>query len=204
MSTTEARTIIKTETPGWYEDPATGKKTRKSDGDRVMTRAEYDQMVLDQEPAITPEAMREATEQTMREQARDKAVEQAAKDVGGKVTTDRTPTAKPEATPVTLTSGKVVFGATVEIRCAWVDPDKRTPAQEKLFAGDPRKITYEAVKAAADGKRSAMPDGSKRVIKKQDAFQVRFSVENQAKWRAELRRRKNKARREAARKAAKA
>lgn len=176
------RTIIKTDTAGWFEDPTTGKKTRKQDGDRVMTRAEYEQHVLDQDPA---QAQPEQQEQP----------EAKADTNGGKAAT-------PPAEEVELTTGKTATGKTLVIQCAWVDPDKRTPEQVKLFEGDPSKITYEAVKQAAGGKRSAFPDGTKRTIKPQDAFQVRFSPANQQKWRAELRRRKTKARREAARKAA--
>lgn len=174
----EGRTIIKTSTAGWYEDPVTGKKTRKQDGDNVMSRAEYDQMVLDADPSRTdaPAAKPESN-------------------------------GKPQAPVAALPTGKVAVGETIDRRCAWVDPDKRTDAQEKLFAsnfkGVDAKDTYDRVKDAAGGKRSAMPDGTTRRIKVQDSFQVRFSPENQRKWRAELRRRKNKARREAARKAAK-
>lgn len=36
------RTIIKTKTAGWYEDPATGKKTRKQDGDQILTKQEWE------------------------------------------------------------------------------------------------------------------------------------------------------------------
>ncbi len=35
------RIIVKTQTPGWFEDPETGKKTRKQDGDTIVdTKAE--------------------------------------------------------------------------------------------------------------------------------------------------------------------
>lgn len=126
------------------------------------------------------------------------------------------PAAKPAAAPkppaekVTLTSGKVVTGKTVRIRCAWVEPDKRTKAQEKIFATNFKDVEpgkgYEAmVKAAGNGKNAAdaMPDGSEREIKVQDAFQVRFTVENQKKHRNALRRTKTAAAK-AAREAAKA
>jgi hypothetical protein len=118
--------------------------------------------------------------------------------------------AKPPAEKVTLTSGKEATGKTLTIRCAWVDPDKRTAAQQKLFdtgfAGVEPGKAYEAmVKAAGKGAKAeaAMPDGTERMIKVQDAFQVRFSVENQKRHRNELRRRKATAKK-AAREAAKA
>lgn len=196
MATAEARIIVKTETAGWYEDPATGKKTRKQDGDRIMTSAEYSQLILDAEPA------RVATDQEKNMDDAPAEAEATTTEDQPKQTAQRPPTAKPDAEVITLTTGKRVTGKTIEIRCAWVDPDKRTPEQVALFEGDPRQINYDSVKAAAGNKRSAFPDGSKRTIKKQDAFQVRFSPENQIKWRAELKRRKTKARREAARAAA--
>lgn len=197
MATAEARIIVKTETAGWYEDPATGKKTRKQDGDRIMTSAEYAQLILDAEPA---REVATDQEKNMDEAATVEA--EVTTDDAPKQTAQRPPTAKPDAEIVTLTTGKRVTGKTIEIRCAWVDPDKRTPEQVALFEGDPRQISYDSVKTAAGTKRSAFPDGTKRTIKKQDAFQVRFSPENQIKWRAELKRRKTKARREAARAAA--
>jgi hypothetical protein len=120
------------------------------------------------------------------------------------------PTPKPPAETVTLTSGKQATGKTLTIRCAWVDPDKRTKKQQELFdtgfAGVEKGKTYEAmVKAAGNGKAAAdaQPDGAERVIKVQDAFQVRFCPDNQKKHRNELRRRKATARRQA-REAAKA
>lgn len=178
-----ARTIIKTETAGWFEDPATGKKTRKQDGDNIVTRAEYEQTLLDADPA------------------------QKAADNGGQATEAKpAPAPATDAEQVELTSGKSTTGKVLKIKCAWVEPDKRTEAQEKLFASNFKGVksadTYDRVKAAAGGKRSAMPDGRVRVIKPQDAFQARFHPENQQKWRAELRRRKNKARAETARRAA--
>lgn len=160
------RTLVETGTAGWFEDPTQpGKKVRKNNGDKVVSRAEYD-----------------------------------------KIAKGETVESKP-VKATTLTTGKRVTGATVTVQCAWVDPDKRTPAQQKLFESNfaglkKGETAYDAVKDAAGGKRSALPDGSKREIKIQDVFQVRFSPENQKKWRAELRRRKNKTRRDAARKAA--
>lgn len=180
------RTIIKTDTAGWFEDPTTGKKTRKKDGDVVMTGAEYAQTLLDADPSKTAPA--EQPEQP----------EAKAATNGGK--------AKDPQPEVTLTTGKVTTGATLTRKCAWVDPDKRTDAQAKLFDANFKGVkpedTYDKVKAAAGGKRSALPDGTVRVLKPQDAFQVRFCPENQQKWRAELRRRKNRQRAAKARKAA--
>lgn len=184
-----ARTIVQTQTPGWFEDPATGKKTRKQDGDTVVSRAEYDQMLLDAED--TPAA----ADATVNGQQ-----------VDHKTTESRNAEHRANAAaaaPVRLTSGKLSKGKTVEIRCAWVDPDKRSPAQAKLFAGPRSKLTHDAVAKAATGPENA-PDGRLVVINAQDAFQVRFHPDNQRKWRAELRRAKTKARREAARKAVKA
>jgi hypothetical protein len=181
------RTIIKTDTAGWYIDPtANDKKVRKQDGDIIVTRGEYDQMVLDAEDG-KGEAPNAVTNGNASEAARKQTVKDAA-----------------AAAPVMLTSGRLSKGATATIRCAWVDPDKRTPEQQKLFAKGAKAITYEKVLAAADGKASAKPDGREVVIQVQDAFQVRFHPENQRKHRAELRRIKNKKRRDAARKAAKA
>lgn len=169
--TTATRTLIQTDTPGWFIDPdSPDKKTRKSPGDTIVSRAEYEKML-------------EAPKRGDRTDAAQ--------------TDEREP-----VTTTALSTGKVVTGQTVEIRCAWVDPDKRTDEQKAIFDGDPKEITYDAVKAAANGKRSAFPDGTVRRIKPQDAFQVRFCPDNQTKWRAELRRRKAKARREAARAAA--
>lgn len=174
------RTIIKTDAAGWFEDPATGKKTRKKDGDVIMTGEQYAQTLLDADPSKTAPV----------EQPEDKAA-----------TNGSNP--QPQ---VTLTTGKVTTGATLTRKCAWVDPDKRTDAQAKLFDANFKGIkpedTYDKVKAAAGGKRSAMPDGTVRVLKPQDAFQVRFCPENQQKWRAELRRRKNRQRATKARRAA--
>jgi hypothetical protein len=46
MPTTQHRTIIRTETPGWFLDPETGKKTRENKGvDRVVSQAEWDEQV---------------------------------------------------------------------------------------------------------------------------------------------------------------
>jgi hypothetical protein len=109
---------------------------------------------------------------------------------------------KPEVQVKTLTSGKVAIGKTATIRCAWVDADKRTPAQQKLFDElPPAPKMYELMVKAAGGKAEAMPSGEEREIKVQDLFQVRFSTANAEKWRNELRRRSNakkRAEREAA------
>lgn len=187
---TATRTIIQTDTPGWFLDPATDKKTRKQDGDTVMTRAEYDQMLLDNEDKPAADVT-----DTPAEAPVEAPTTEATKPAS------RKPTAKADAEVTALTSGKVAVGKTLKIRCAWVDPEKRTPEQAVLFntgfAGVEKGKTYEAVKAAAGNKRSAFPDGSDRVIKVQDAFQVRFSPDNQKLWRNELRRRNNAAKREA-------
>lgn len=201
-ATPQTRTIIKTDVAGWFDDPQTGKKTRRIDGDQVVTRAEYDQMLIDAETA-TEQANLQTKENT--DVATTEAPPARAHDA------DKPAKEKPAKEPapeVTLTSGKVVTGSTVTIKCAWVDPENRTKAQEKLFAkyaaGDRKAFTYDKVLAAAGDDAKAKPDGRERTIKKQDAFQARFHPDNQDKWRAELRRIKNKARREAARKAAKA
>lgn len=168
-----SRTIVKTETPGWFQDPATGKKTRKKDGDTILTLDEF--KALSEKPAKTK------TVAELREGAIEAGKDQPL---------------------VTLTTGKTGRGKMTTIRCAWVDVANRTPAQKTLFEGDPSKITYDNVVKAAGTTKSAMPDGRERVIKVQDAFQVRFYPENQKKWRSELLRRKNRARREAAKAAA--
>ncbi len=195
MSIAQPRTIIKTDVAGWFDDPVSGKKTRKQDGDQIVDRATYDQMLVDAETTTLP--IKESPVATTETPATEPV--DVAKPVKEKPV-------KAPAPEVTLTSGKVVSGTTVTIQCAWVDPDKRTKAQEKLFAkyagGDRKAFTYEKVLAAAGDDATAKPDGRERVIKKQDAFQARFHPDNQDKWRAELRRHKNKIRREAARKAA--
>lgn len=153
-------------------------------------------------PALTPEQEDALSDATLGTDATDEA----------KKTTK--PAAKPAAAPkppaekVTLTSGKAVTGKTMKIRCAWVEPDKRTKKQQELFdtnfAGVERGKSYEAmVKAAGNGakKDEHMPDGTERLIKVQDAFQVRFTPENQRKHRNALRRANTaaaKAKREAA------
>lgn len=195
MSIAQPRTIIKTDVAGWFDDPVSGKKTRKQDGDQIVDRATYNKMLVDAES--TPiHRIKESPVETI-----DTLV---AEQVDAKPAKEKP--VKAPAPEVTLTSGKVVSGTTVTIQCAWVDPDKRTKAQEKLFAkyagGDRKAFTYEKVLAAAGDDATAKPDGRERVIKKQDAFQARFHPDNQDKWRAELRRHKNKIRREAARKAA--
>lgn len=177
------RTIIKTETPGWFIDPTNGdKKVRKQEGDNILTRTEYDKALSDDTTPV---------------------------DSSPKATTERMKAAikadKPEVQTTILSSGKAVTGKTTTIKCAWVDPDNRTDEQVKLFdKGDPKVLTFDAVKKAAGTSRKAQPDGTERIIKVQDAFQVRFCIENQSKWHAELRRRKARIRREKARKAAKA
>ncbi len=208
MSTTISATrhIIKTDVAGWFDDPISGKKTRRQDGDVVVTRAEYEQMVLDAEDVTAKANIKENT--AVSTATPDAPVEDAAKNEVEPAKAKPEKPVKEPAPEVTLTSGKVVTGATVTIKCAWVDPDKRTKAQEKLFAkyaaGDRKAFTYEKVLAAAGDDKNAKPDGRERTIKKQDAFQARFHPDNQDKWRAELRRIKNKIRRETARKAAKA
>lgn len=194
---TEQRILVETGTPGWYENPTNpGKKVRRTDADQVMSDEQYRQYTINQrdeqsvtqaeKPADQPENGNEAAQQ---QQAETQAANAATREAAAK--------AAPQTT--TLTSGKVATGATMKIRCAWVDADKRTDAQKALFdanfKGVERGKSYEAVKDAAGSKRSAFPDGTDRTIKVQDGFQVRFKPENQRKWRNELRRRKTLARR---------
>lgn len=40
----EARTIIQTKTAGWFLNPETGKKTRKQDGDQILTEKEWNDL----------------------------------------------------------------------------------------------------------------------------------------------------------------
>lgn len=40
-----ARTIVQTNTPGWYLDPETGKKTRRNGDDRIVSQAEWEKIV---------------------------------------------------------------------------------------------------------------------------------------------------------------
>jgi hypothetical protein len=187
-----ARTLIKTTTTGWFLDAEDldGKRVRKTDEDTILTREEFDALRNGKAPENAEQAAaKQAGTQAANAKTRKAA---AAKD-------------KPEPVVTTLTSGKVVTGETVEVRDAWVEPANRTKAQAKLFdsgfEGVPAQKTYDKVVAAAKGDKAALPSGAVRVVKKQDAFQVRFSVENQHKHRNELRRKKNAAKR-AARKAA--
>ena len=106
-----ARTIIETK-PGYFKDPATNKRTKKEDGDKVVSAAEWEKA----NPASKAKA------------------------------------AKPAAKPTTLTTGKVTTSPTVEITCA-------------------EKGCKE-----------------KRVIKKQDAFQVKYCIPHQKENRNKLRR----------------
>lgn len=40
---TASRTLIKTKTAGWYEDPASpGSKVRKQEGDKIVSRSEWE------------------------------------------------------------------------------------------------------------------------------------------------------------------
>lgn len=39
---TKARTLVKTETPGWYLDPSTGKKARRRKVDKVISADEFE------------------------------------------------------------------------------------------------------------------------------------------------------------------
>lgn len=184
------RTIIKTETPGWYLDSETDKKIRKKDGDIILTEEEYAQSLIGGQPT---EASSAPTEKQVEEA-------KAKKEASAQKIRDAAKSAQAET--ATLTTGKQVVGKTVVIKCAWVAPELRTPAQQEIFDGPIKDLTYDAVKKAAGGKRSAFPDGTERTIKVQDAFQVKFSPENQKAHRNE-RRRKNTAARRAEREAAK-
>lgn len=190
------RTIVKTTTPGWYmlADDTDAARVRKQDGDTVLTLDEFEALKngtpADAEQAATKQAANQAANAQTRKAAAAKAKgEQAEKPV------------------TTLTSGKVVTGETVTIKDAYVAPENRTKAQQKMFEsgfeGIPAPETHKKVVAAARGEQKAMPSGEERVIKKQDSFQVRFTVENQKKHRNALRRSKTAAAK-AAREAAKA
>lgn len=169
------RTLIKTDTAGWFEDPAQPeKKVRKTNGDQVLTREEFDALHL---------ATQAPSEGTRWDDIREKAKAEVAAD------------SKVPGPVVTLSSGKTTTGATATIQCAWVDPDQRMPAQQKLFDGPIRELTHAAVKKAARGKESAMPCGEERTIKKQDLFQTRFCIAHQKTHRAKIRLRKNADRR---------
>lgn len=191
-----SRTLVKTTTAGWYidADDPDGNRVRKADGDRIITRDEFD-AAKDATPGEAPAAPSA------------EAVEEQVAETQAKNAQTRKDAAKAAPQTTTLTSGKVATGATVTIRDAWVDPEARTKAQAKLFEngfeGVEKGKTYEAVVKAANKKAEAMPSGEERVIKKQDAFQVRFSPDNQKKWRNELRRRSNAAKRAARQAAAK-
>lgn len=201
-----ARTLVKTETAGWFLDANNidGGKVRKTDGDRIIDREEFEQMktLTDPEPTPEPETNGSPTAEQV-EQA------QAQKDAEAKATRDAVKAErakrnenKPAPVKTTLSSGKEAIGPTVVIQSAWVDAENRTKAQQKLFeTGDPRKITFDAVKKAAGNEPKAQPSGKERVIKKQDEFQVRFTHEEQRKWRNELRRRATKRRQAAKAKA---
>jgi hypothetical protein len=190
------RTIIKTNANGWFLDAADpdGNRVRKQEGDVVLTREQFealkngDTSVLPNtgNAAVTPEQEAERQETVKNGAAASKP-------------------AKPAKTPAprsTLSSGKEAVGKTATIKCAWVDPDKRTPAQQKLFAGPTREITYDKVTKAAKGDQNAMPCGAERTIKVQDVFQVRFCTEHTDARRNEMRRLTNQ-KRAAERKAAK-
>lgn len=193
----QGRTLVKTTAVGWYIDAndPDGKRVRKTEGDTIVTQDEYEGMkALVADGHLTKDDLPEGPN------ADSADTTTKARDTEKRNGEHRTNAAA--AAPTTLTSGKQAVGPTVEIQCAWVDPENRTKAQQKLFEGPTSAITYEKVVKAAGGDEKAMPSGEKRVIKKQDQFQVRFSVENQKKHRNELRRRKT-GRRRAEREAAK-
>lgn len=184
------RTLISTDTPGWFVDPANpDKKVRKQDGDTIVAPENH-------ETPAAATAVQEQQEDIERHNAmidaETKRQERHEQDV--KVRDDAIAKGKEL---VTLSTGKKMKTKTVEIRCAWVDEDKRTPAQKQLFSGPKSAITYDAVKDAAGGTKAALPTGEKRTIAAQDQFQVRFSPENQEKWRREQRRRNYKSKKKA-------
>jgi hypothetical protein len=109
------RTIIET-SPGRYKDPETNKRTSKQDGDKVVSKQEWEAA----QPAASQERKADK-EKTEREQ-------------------------------VELSTGKLTTDPTTTITCA---------------------------------KRGC---STKRVIKKQDAFQVKFCLEHQKEHRNKLRR----------------
>jgi hypothetical protein len=195
--TTATRTLVETDARGWYidADNPEGSKVRKGNGDRVITRADYDALIA---AGVTPHA--DEPVQDGNQAAKDKqATTQAAN-----ATTRKDAAAAVKPTHV-LTSGAKAVGDVVTIQCAWVDPDKRTKKQQKLFETGASALSFDAVTkagATAADAADAAPCGNERVIKPQDAFQVRFCPDHQAQWRNELRRRGNQ-RRKAAREAAK-
>jgi hypothetical protein len=194
---TTTRTIVKTTTPGWYidvDDPD-GKRVRKAEGDNVITRDEY-WLMKNPAPAESKSLaeLAEVVNHSTPDQAPDAREAQRQATVEAAADANNT---------TQLSSGKLATGPTVTIKCAWVDPVDRTPAQQRLFEGPVRDITYDGMVQAAGGDPKAMPDGTERVIKKQDQFQVRFTPENQRKHRNELKRRKL-AQKRAARQAAQA
>lgn len=190
---TAGRTLVKTTTAGWFIDAADpdGNRVRKTAADTIITREEYDAMKALQNGGAQ---MSPADTETIAEPA------QITQDAASNAEATQARNAEHRANaaavaPVTLTSGKQSVGPTIEIKCAWVDPENRTAKQQKLFEGPTSAITYEKVVSAAGGDAKAMPTGEARTIKVQDQFQVRFSVENQKKHRNELRRRKTARRR---------
>lgn len=179
---TQSRTLVKTSTTGWFIDAADpdGKRVRKTDDDRIISRDEFEALKRGEELGQDT-SMAQATA-AMRENAKENAV------------ADNASKPKPAPQKGKTTTGKEIVGATTEIRCAWVDPDKRNQRQTKLFKDyflgklpKPGQFNYDKVLAAA-GDDGGKPDGRKRVIKKQDAFQVRFHPDNVGKARNERRR----------------
>lgn len=182
MSTTaaEGRTLVKTQSAGWYKDLADpdGPNVRKKDGDTILG----DQPTNGASAEAPAPAAETETETDAERKARLKKIGQ---DANGD---------KPEPVKTELSSGKVAIGRTVTIKCAWVDPDNRTKAQQRLFAGPTKTITYDKVVKAAGDDQAAQPCGTERVIKAQDEFQVRFCPAHTKLRRNELRRIQNAAR----------
>ena len=200
MATTAERTIIETPTPGWFLDPASGKKTRKQEGDRIMSQAEYDQALLDADPAkVTPPDPQEQVEPAKSEHNTEAVIERINANAEGDNTgtpaedaeAKRQQQVKDAAAEVTvLTSGKVVTGKTVTIKCSHIDGVLHEKHWADLTAAEKRKAC-----------------GDERTIKVQDQFQVKRCVAHQKAHRNALKRQKTrdqKAAREAAREAAKA
>jgi hypothetical protein len=112
MTATEARPIIKTATSGWYLDPATGKKTRKQDGDRVFENdAAFHSFLSGENTAATAET-NGAQESTAR--MREKAPE--------------------ETETVISDTGKVLVGPLTTIKCQHPIKDPETGRKRKCGA----------------------------------------------------------------------
>lgn len=188
-NTTQSRILVSTAVSGWYLDPTDpGKKHRKKDGDVLMSPAEYKAHVDAEQAKI------DAEDAPVRDQA---FAEQEA------AVTGKSPVLQSERDAKRKAADKKVIAKMndsaqdeprlVEIKDCWVPIDLRTPAQQKLFAGSKRDLSYEKIVKAAGKDQKAMPSGESRMVKPQDAFQVRFTVENQKLYAAEQRRNRARA-----------